>query len=77
MKTEQQVNVELQLNKDILKITLIIKSQYPELSKYMEEMPDTIPNSRTPEITLRNLQSYYDSLQAIVKEYSETHTAKL
>lgn len=76
MKTEQQAETELQLKEDILKITLVIKSQYPELSKYIEEMPDTIPASKTPEITPRNLQTYYDSLQALVKEYSETHAAK-
>ena len=76
VKTEQRVETEQQLNADILKITLTIKSQYPELSKYIEELPVTIPDKQTPEVTPRNLQTYYDSLQALVKEYSETHAAK-
>jgi len=70
MKTEKE------LNKDILKITLIIKSQYPELSKFIEEMPATISDSKAAEITIENLQIYHDSLEALVKEYSETHAAK-
>jgi hypothetical protein len=70
MKTEHQ------LTDDILKITLIIKGQYPELSKYIEEMPDTIPDKKKPAVNTKNLQTYYDSLLSLVKEYSETHQAK-
>ena len=37
-----------ELDAAILEITLKIKEQYPELSKYMLEMPDTIPNIENP-----------------------------
>jgi hypothetical protein len=67
MKTEQE------LNDDILKITLLINEKYPELSKYIEEMPVTIPNKNTPDINFIQLENYYHSLLTLVTEYSETH----
>ena len=57
------------LNSMILNITLKIKDHYPELSKYLEELPVTIPDSDTPEINEKNLQAYYDSLNEILKKY--------
>ncbi|MEP7320763.1 MAG: hypothetical protein ABI761_02550 [Saprospiraceae bacterium] len=67
MKTEQE------LNDDILKITLVINEKFPELTKFIEEMPVTIPNSKTPEINIIQLENYYHSLMTMVSEYSETH----
>ena len=63
MKTEKQ------LNTDILEITLKIKEQFPELSKYITEMPVTIPNEENPEMNCKSLQDYYDSLSILVKDY--------
>lgn len=65
MKTENQ------LNSDILEITMIIKEKFPELSKYILEMPVTIPNVENPEITRQALQEYYDSLDLLLKDYIE------
>ena len=39
MKTEKQ------LNSEILEITMKIQDQFPELSKYIAEMPITIPKT--------------------------------
>ena len=60
---------EKDLNSKILKITMTIKEKYPELSKYIEEMEETIPNEETPEITLRNLKAYFESLNSMVNRY--------
>jgi hypothetical protein len=68
MKTEKD------LNADILKITTLIHEKYPELSKYIEEMPITIPNKANPSINLRVLQDYYDSLYSMFKKYARNHT---
>lgn len=65
-----------EINQKILLKTLEIKDKYPELSKYIEEMPITIPDSEMPEITLKNLNEYYNSLKVIETEYALTHTAK-
>ena len=72
-KSPLHLETEKKLNSDILSITLLIKEQYPELSKYLEEMTVTIPDEDDPAITLRNLQSYYDSLVQMVSKYQEDH----
>lgn len=64
---------EKDLNSKILEITLKIKDQYPELSKYIEEMPVTIPDEKKPEITLKNLKAYYDSLNDVLSKYLLEH----
>lgn len=60
---------EQRINASILSITMLIKDKYPELSKYIEEMPVTIPTDSDPEITLKNLKSYLDSLVNILNGY--------
>lgn len=67
MKTEKKIN------KAILKITMKIKELFPELSKYILEMPVTIPNIENPEMNIKALQDYYDSLEVLLKDYTENH----
>ena len=71
MKTEQE------LNADILKVTMIIRDKYPELSKYISEMTVTIPDVETPNINIKNLSDYYDSLVAILKKYAPNHISEI
>lgn len=71
MKTENQ------LNSDILEITMKIKEKFPELSKYILEMPVTIPNIENPEVTRKSLQEYYDSLNILLKDYIENQNKKI
>jgi hypothetical protein len=71
MKTEKE------LNNDILKITMAIRDNFPELSKYLNEMPVTIPVSNNPEINLKNLQDYFNSLDALFRKYVINHNIKL
>lgn len=58
------------LNSKILKTTMMIRDQYPELSKYLEEMQKTIPDEKNPEITLQNLKTYADSLTSMLSNYT-------
>jgi hypothetical protein len=67
MKTEKELNTA------ILDITLKIKEQFPELSKYILEMPVTIPNMETPEMDRKVLQDYYESLKIMLKDYNQNH----
>ncbi len=62
-----------ELNAAILKITMKIRSDYPELLKYMNEMPVTIPGTANTEISKKALSDYYDSLVALVKDYALSH----
>lgn len=61
-----------EINKDIINATLGIQTGFPELSKYINEMPVTIPNLANPEITTNNLKDYNDSLNALVTKYSKS-----
>ena len=63
---------EKELNAAILQKTLMIQEKFPELSKYIEEMPITIPVDN-PEITRKNLTDYYDSLDNLIEKYAENH----
>lgn len=61
--------IEKDLNARILQITMKIKDHYPELSQFLEEMPVTVPTENDPEISLHQLQSYYESLNSLLKKY--------
>lgn len=67
---------EKDLNAKILEITLLIQEKYPELSKYLSEMPATIPVEKNPEINAENLQKYYNSLDQLLKKYILEHPKK-
>ena len=38
----------LELNEEILEMTMNIRNNYPELSKYLEEMTITLPDDKHP-----------------------------
>lgn len=67
MKTEKE------LNEKILKTTLLIKTEYPELSKYLLEMPETIPDVKNPEMNTKVLKDYLNSLKEILHKYAPNH----
>ncbi|WP_394991061.1 hypothetical protein [Emticicia sp.] len=71
MKTQKE------LNADILEITMLIQEKFPELSKYIAEMPVTIPNETTPEITIKILEEYYNSLDILLKDYDKNRGSTL
>jgi hypothetical protein len=67
METEEELNAK------IMKITMVIHDNYPELSKYLNEMPVTIPIDNHPEVNIKNLQKYYDSLITWFRNYVAEH----
>ncbi len=62
-------DVENEWNEKILKITMKIKEQYPELSKFLNEMQVTIPDEKDPEVTVKNLKVYFESLTSLLNKY--------
>lgn len=64
------MKTETEIEEAILKITMKIRTDYPELSKYLEEMPTTIPDIKNPEINIKILQDYYNSLESLLKKYT-------
>lgn len=71
MKTEKA------LTESILNITMIIRNEYPELIKYLNEMPETIPDKKSPEINNKILEEYFNSLQELLIKYAPNHPSIL
>ncbi len=67
METEEEINTK------ILKITMVIQENYPELSKYLNEMPITIPVDKNPVVNAKNLDKYYNSLLNLFRNYVAEH----
>jgi len=70
------MKTQAELEKDILKITMKIHSDFPELSKYIAEMPENESGNNKIENSIKSFKSYYNSLLVLVSEYAKTHKAK-
>jgi hypothetical protein len=68
------MKTKIELEKDITNITTLIAGKFPELTKYILEMPES--NSESEEVTLKNLADYHRSLEEIIARYSNTHHGK-
>ena len=69
MKKNNTMKNEDDLNKKITDITMLIQTKHPELSKYISEMPATIPTNKSVEINVETLSSYYNSLETMLSKY--------
>jgi len=64
------------LEKDIIDITVKIHNDYPELSKYIAEMPERFLGKYAVKLKTKNFKDYYNSLEEVLEKYSKTHTSK-
>lgn len=62
-----------QLNSEILMISMKMEETFPELSKYLLEMPVSISYTSKEDISIQNLTDYYGSLDAVLKNYTAFH----
>ena len=67
------MRTEAELNNKILSISMVIRDEYPELMKFLNEMPITIPDEKKPEINTKVLEDYLNSLQEMLKKYAPNH----
>ncbi|MBC5833818.1 hypothetical protein G6N05_02870 [Flavobacterium sp. F372] len=67
------MKTEAELNENIVKMTMTIRNEFPELMKFLGEMPQTIPDKKNPEINIKILQDYYDSLEDLLRKYAPNH----
>lgn len=58
---------------DILNITMKMQNEFPELSKYLSEMPQNFSGNDKDVINIRNMEAYYNTLADVLEEYSKTH----
>ncbi len=67
------METEKEINEKIMKVTMVIQENYPELSKYLNEMPVTIPIDSNPEMNVQALTKYYDTLLTLFRNYVAEH----
>jgi hypothetical protein len=63
--TKSVKEIELSIIEKILEI----ESKFPELTKYLNEMPV----QQNPKINTKSLQEYAESLEAILNNYAISH----
>ena len=61
------------LEKDILNITMKINMEFPELSKYIAEIPDINTGTNSNLMDVKSFKQYYFSLKNILDKYAKTH----
>lgn len=61
---------------EITELTNKIEKEYPEIYKFLEEDPMTIPNMAHPNTDEKVMQAYLDDLKQLVRRYKETHESK-
>lgn len=61
------------LNDNIRLTTLKIQEEYPELIKYMNEIPRSSLSSSEKGVNNKELKGYLDSLNNLLETYAEEH----
>jgi hypothetical protein len=67
MKTENE------LSRDIQNVTQIIGDKYPELSKYLNEMPTRPFGTLTDVEEIEGLADYFSTLTSLLASYGVSH----
>ncbi|WP_158841025.1 hypothetical protein [Polaribacter sp. L3A8] len=62
-----------EINKEIFELQKEIQEKYPELMKYLTEMPDTLPVEGSVKVDSNALLKYLNSLKEMVLNYKNNH----
>lgn len=62
-----------ELLKELMDITYKIESEYPELYKYLDENPVTIPIVEHPHLTNKVFSDYLTDLKNLLNNHIQTH----
>ncbi len=62
---------ETELNKNILDTTAKIRNNYPELSRFEDEMNIPLPYKEKPEVNEKKLKEHNDALQSMATAYAK------
>ena len=58
---------------EIVLLTNQIETEYPELYRFLEEQPMTIPAEDKPEIDRETLENYLIGLRQLLEHYVQEH----
>lgn len=62
-----------QLMQEIIQLTTLIETDYPELYKYLDETPITICNAEEKSICSKDLEQYLETLKQQLNKHINTH----
>jgi DNA repair ATPase RecN len=66
-------DTEKKLNGEISSMITLIANTYPELSKFIDEMPVPLSYKKSDAIHVKNLEKYLESLKNLISKYGVTH----
>lgn len=69
------MKTKTELEHSIISVTTKINQKFPELTKYINEMPVNISENNQEDINTKNLNEYDNSLVELLEKYSKTHTS--
>ncbi|HKC68524.1 MAG TPA: hypothetical protein VKG26_09850 [Bacteroidia bacterium] len=61
------------LMQNIIELTTVIETKYPELYKYLDETPLTIGKHPEKEINTADLKEYLQTLKTQLEDYIQAH----
>lgn len=67
------IKQEKEVFQEITELTTLIQKHYPELLKYLDEMPNTIPNHQNNDEGIKHFIKYRNSLKEMIKNYKKEH----
>jgi hypothetical protein len=62
---------------EIIEISSEIRTNYPELYKYINETPLFLGSSPEKEMSTKELENYLNTLKEQLKDFMQTHKKKL
>ncbi len=74
MKTSKHQYSKNEINYSIIKITRMIHDKFPELNKYIEEMPNANCNYDSTEISSASLEIYLNALAIFYNRYNKINS---
>lgn len=58
---------------EISKLTSKIETDYPELYRFLDENPTTLPSRAHPKVDSNELKDYLQSLRQLIEKHLKTH----
>lgn len=58
---------------EIVRLTSHIETIYPELYRFLDENPMTIPSEAKPHLDKETLESYLEDLKELIRHHEFTH----
>lgn len=62
--------------REISELTTMIRTKYPELYRFIDEDPITLPATNNPQMTKEIMENYLERLKFIMKQYLDSNKNK-